>query len=270
MTVIVNMVLLTGLLLYGAAVTYMYVQQDDLVFPQTVNDITLARDGSYQKLTLTMPGGVNVQGIYLPDANDPTAPLVLAFGGNAHDVTGFAHFLKYKVYTDRAAQVAGVSYRGYPNALGVTSEGTPTQEKIYADALEIYDQLTQQHRPRAVHVIGYSLGTAVATHVANNREIASLALVAPFTSILELAQKHYPWLPVRSLMQHPLRVEGPLKQVTVPVSLFHAAQDGLIPATHRSRVAAAARHLKQEHVLQTTHADILNEPEIRPLLRNAW
>ncbi|MFZ2620795.1 MAG: alpha/beta hydrolase [Alphaproteobacteria bacterium] len=251
------LVLLACYFAVGCLLTW---QQERFIFPQTVNVLNAATLDKSAYTTLAMPDGVRLSGVVFP-ATAPHAPLVLAFGGNAHDVTGLVHYL-HAIYQDRAS-VAGFSYRGYPNNAGFTSEGTPSEHALFADALTQYDTFIAQLSPTTVVAVGYSLGTAVATHVAAQRPISQLALVTPFTSMVAMGQHRYPLYPVGLLLRHRLEVAKVLPQLaSTTIHLLVAEHDGLIPPNHAPILRQAAGvHLGQYATAPATHGTIFDAPE---------
>lgn len=247
----------------------LYMNQEKIIFPREVNPITLAHKDKAEELWLTTPDNIKLSGIGYKAAEEK-APLVLAFGGNAHDVAGFVEYLMYDIYTDRVAHCAGFSYRGYPNALGYESEGEPSQEAIYADALEIYDAMVEKYKPSAVHVVGYSLGTSVGAYVATQRPVDSLTMITPFTSMAAIAKNHYPWLPVNFLLKHKLPTDELIKGVTAPVTMIHAGNDEIVPHDHAHMLPPLVPNLKANVTLETGHTDIFDAHDFPEILRKAW
>lgn len=247
----------------------MYMQQEDLIFPRAVNPVTLKHKADAEELWLETSDNTQLSGIGFKAGVDK-APLVLAFGGNAHDVTGFTEYLKYEIYTDREAHYAGFSYRGYPNALGHRSDGKPGQDELYADALEIYDAMVEKYKPTVVHVVGYSLGTSVGTYLAAQRPVASLTMITPFTSMAAIAQHYYPWLPAEFLLKHKLPTADLIKDVTAPITMIHAAHDEIVPQEHAKALPALAPHLKANITLSAGHTDVFDEREFPEIMRKAW
>lgn len=150
----------------------------------------------------------------------PGPRAILYFGGNAEDVSlnlpSFsAAFPAHSLYL--------VNYRGHGG-----SSGRPSERALLADATVVYDQVAARHPE--VSVIGRSLGSGVAVHIARARKVRRLALVSPFDSMVNVAREHYAWLPVSLLMLD--RYESAMKApaVRVPVLIVIAADDEIIPA----------------------------------------
>ena len=173
----IKLVLLIAVLLplagYAGVTWYVYTRQDILIFPRTVNlaqPVTVATNPNMQMQTLITGDGIALRGLLLPPlphsaGSAPSMTLVMAFAGNADDVTGMVDFLKNQVFRNDNVAVAGYSYRGYSNALHQPSDGVPTEASLEGDALVEYDTLTAILHPARVQVVGYSLGTAVGTTV---------------------------------------------------------------------------------------------------------
>src|SRR3546814_4950399 len=74
------------------------------------------------------------------------------------------------------------------------------------DTLFPYTTLFRSGRERLVYY-GESLGTAVAVKIASERPPSALVLEAPPSSIADVAQAHYWYLPVHLLIRDPWRSE---------------------------------------------------------------
>ncbi len=109
---------------------------------------------------------------------DKDVPVIVFFNGNAMTVYG-AEAL-YEHMARLGAEVVVYDYRGYG-----FSEGTADVEAFRRDALSIFDKVVREYPGRRVVVYGYSLGTAMATHVAAERTVGGLVLAAAFASAAE-------------------------------------------------------------------------------------
>lgn len=259
-------------LAYVAAAAYLYAVQDSMVLPQTVTTYPAPPDPAltpYEKLAIPTPDGATLSGILLNPSPSATT-LVIAFGGNAHDVIGMATFLKQAVFPSPSVVVAGVTYRGYPNVLNAPSTGKPSQQALYADSERIYDTLHGYLNPTRTYAVGYSLGTSVAAHLATARPLSGLALVAPPASIRRIARARYPWLPVNLLLKNPFPTEDFIGTITVPTTIIYTPTDGLIPPSHVAVLHAAAPRAHIVKVEGTDHGHILNHPALPAILRAAF
>lgn len=244
-----------------------YVDQDAAIFPRRVNQVAHPDPAKapFEELVIKAPGA-DLSGIFFP-GNAPSPTLLIAFGGNAHDPIGFASFLKNDVFAKQNVAVAAFSYRGYPNALGKPSTGTPTEKNLRADAILIYDTMARRVSPSTTVAIGYSLGTAVATQLATHRPLSRLILVAPPASIRRMGQEKYPFLPVSLLVKYPFATEDILPSVAISTTIIYTPTDGLIPAHHIEILQRAQPAAQLIELTDTDHSNILHHPALPQHLR---
>ncbi len=83
-----------------------------------------------------------------------------------------------------------------------------------------------------LYLVGESLGSGVATHLAREfgQQIAGVLLVTPFTSLTDVASKHYGFLPVRTLLSERYDSLDALKAYSGPVAFLMAGSDEIVPA----------------------------------------
>ena len=123
-------------------------------------------------------------------------------------------------------------------------------------------------------MIGRSLGSAVASYVASKRPVAKLALVTPFDSMANVAQAHYPWLPVRWLLQDKYDQAAYLRRYQGPLLVVRAGRDDVVPPVSTDRLIASLPHADGARPAQrrsfvrgltTTYAQTLSA-FVRPLM----
>ena len=156
------------------------------------------------------------------------ADAVLYFGGNAEDVSGSlptmeAAFPQQSLYL--------VHYRGYGG-----SSGKPSEAALFADALAVFDQLQRQH-PN-ITVVGRSLGSGVAVHLASVRPVKRLVLVTPYDSIAGIAAQQFPMFPIRYLLTDKFESWRDAPRVTAPTTIVAAANDVVIPGASTRELLA--------------------------------
>lgn len=116
-----------------------------------------------------------------------------------------------------------VPYRGFgPNRALISGENA-----IKHDALRSFDRAASEHA--TVDVLGRSLGTGVALHVAARRAVRRLGLITPYDSILEVAQSRYRWLPVRVLLRDRFESWRDAIGVSAPIFAVLAETDPVTP-----------------------------------------
>jgi fermentation-respiration switch protein FrsA (DUF1100 family) len=169
----------------------------------------------------------------------PGKPTILYFHGNGGHLADRAQRIE-------ALQADGygllmVAYRGYSG-----SAGSPSETANVADALLAYDRLRAEGTPPdSIVLFGESLGTGVATQVAEAKSAAALILDSPYTSFADAAQHHYWWLPARLLIVDRYDIIGRIGRVYVPLLILHGEADDVVPVAMGRAVFAAANQPKQ-------------------------
>lgn len=261
------LILLLPVILFMA---FLASQQTRLILPGRVNNAEpppAALNAAY--ISLPTPDGAVLQGVLFP-AKTESPTLIIAFPGNTHNAIGFATFLRESVFPDDDIAIASFSYRGYPNGITPPSSGTPSQAGMYADSLLIYDVLKDRLKPKSVKVAAYSIGTAVGTHLALNRPIDKMVMLAPIASIRRIAQQKYPWVPVRLLLRHPFATEDVIANLTTSTTIIYSPTDGLVPRSHVEKILHTANpSIPLIAVPNTNHVTLVLHPDIPQLLREA-
>lgn len=113
------------------------------------------------------------------------APLVIFFGGNAQNSSNTCYsFLKNDIYQYfENYNVMIIDYPGYG-----LSEGTTSDKTMFNAALKIYDYATTLDSVDEdnIVVLGYSIGTGVATYLSSQRDVNGLILISPYDEALSL------------------------------------------------------------------------------------
>ena len=151
---------------------------------------------------------------------------LIYFGGNSEDITDNIDQFK-KLFKDYTIYL--INYRGYGE-----SQGKPTQQGLFSDALSIYDQILNQHS--SISLMGRSLGSGVAVYLASKRDIEQLFLLTPFDSVAEIAQTHYPYFPVRYLVKDRFDSATYAKNIETPTLIISAEFDQVIPVKHAEKL----------------------------------
>jgi pimeloyl-ACP methyl ester carboxylesterase len=184
---------------------------------------------------------------------------VIYFGGNAEDVSRSLPTL-VDAFPERS--LFAMNYRGYGG-----STGKPSETALIADALVLFDRVHADH-PHVV-VIGRSLGSGVAIHIASVRPVERLVLVTPYDSLLNVAATQFRYFPLSWLMLDKFESWRYAPTVTAPTQLIAAQNDEIIPL---ASTAALYKRLPQSLAKLTiidgvSHNSISESPEYVSLLR---
>lgn len=162
----------------------------------------------------------------------------------------------YAAARDIGLNLFAFDYRGFGR-----SGGRPSEAGLYRDGEAAYRYLTDslQVSPDRIVLFGHSLGTGVATELATRVPSAALVLEAAYTSLPDVGQAAYPWLPVRLLAGERFETIGKIGRVTVPKLLLHSPEDDIVPYEHGRRVYEAANGEKRLVTVRGGHAGAFRE-----------
>lgn len=243
-----------GMLLavYVGLALLLFLFQSQLVFyPQMDRALstTPAQIGlPFEELSLKTTDGVELHGWYVPAAKPRGT--VLFMHGNAGNIS---HRLDYVAMFQRLGyNLLIFDYGGYGN-----SSGSPSEQGTYLDAEAAWAYLVQvKHEPACrIALFGESLGGAVAAQLATRHPPAALVLASSFTSVPDLGQQLYPWLPVRWLARIRYDARASLQQAHAPLLVAHSPQDEIIPYAHGQALFAVASDPKTFLDLAGGHND---------------
>ena len=170
---------------YGVVVALMFIFQRSLMYHPSANLLEPGDHGvpEMQQVILDTEDGLALTAWYrAAQAGRQTIVYLHGNGGHIGHRGG-----KVKAYLNAGYGLLLVCYRGYG-----TNPGTPTESNLVKDGkaglkfLENSGVYTDQ-----IVLYGESLGTGVATALAQRKAFSALILEAPFTSIADVSQHHY-------------------------------------------------------------------------------
>jgi pimeloyl-ACP methyl ester carboxylesterase len=226
------MFLIVGVMALFLTLLYFF-QERLLFFPQRITaERTRQMSGltNVETIEFRSPDGVAVRGWLLKNPAARPYKLLLYYGGNAEEVSYLAE--GRNIFVDRSPVL--VNYRGYGG-----SDGSPGERELLQDALEVYDAMVKRPDVDAGNIIlmGRSLGTGIAVHVAANRPSAGLILVSPYDSMVNVAKRHYPYLPVGQMLKHRFDSAALAPDIKCPTLILAASADTIVPREHSAALA---------------------------------
>ncbi len=237
---------------YALLVTAVYLMQGRMLYLPGVPGRTLTMTPTdagldYEDVSIQTSDGITLHGWYVPGRSDR---VLLFFHGNAGNIS---HRLdSIRQFHTLGLSVLIIDYRGYGQ-----SGGGITEAGIYRDAEAAWLYLTQtlDVADNDIVVFGRSLGASVAARLAADERPLALVVESSFTSVPDIAQELYPWLPARwlSRLQHATR--DYVRDVRCPVLVIHSRDDEIIPFHHGEAIYDAAPEPRTLLALNGTHND---------------
>lgn len=200
---------------------------------------------------LALPHDKAIKGWYLrPRQGAAPYPSIIYYGGRTEEVSWLRGAVKW--FPNHAVLV--LNYRGYGE-----SGGDPSEKALFEDGLAQFDWLAAQPGvdPKAIVLVGRSLGTGVASYVAAKRPAARVVLITPYDSLLAVARRRFWFTPLSLLLRHKFKSVDYAKTNLQPCLALLAEHDDVVPEEHTHRLMACwAGAKKLVRIPRTTHMDI--------------
>jgi fermentation-respiration switch protein FrsA (DUF1100 family) len=184
--------------------------------------------------------GLTLSGWFVPPATPGDGTTVIVFNGNAGNRSYRADLAMRMAEAGWAVLL--FDYRGYGG-----NPGSPSEQGLAVDARAArrYADSRRDVDPRRVVYFGESLGGGVAVRLALERRPRALVLRSPWTSLVDTARHHFPYLPVRWLIRDRYPSIDLIARLQCPVLVVAASDDSIVPTSQSRRLFEFAPEPKQ-------------------------
>lgn len=239
-----------SLIVYVIVGVFLYVEQRSFLYHPTpyvpINYKQMILNNDNEKINIII-------------LNEGHKNAILYFGGNAESMGQSSDYIAGQ-FPDFTVYL--MEYRGYG-----LSTGKATQQGLYSDALKLYDTIKKRHQN--ISVGGRSLGTAIATYVAAQREVKKLALITPFDSVVNVAQGRYPMYPASLMLHDHYDLVSQAKKVKAQTFIVIAQDDKVIPLKRTEKLIEAFKPnlLKITTIQNRGHNDISSDAKYYKIMQ---
>ena len=216
-------ILLIFVLIYFFILISTYIFQRNLLYYPTENNYSGDQIlVSVEKVKINTQDGIELMSWY-HNKNVNNYKTILFLHGNAGSLENRIHKINH--FKDMNINFLLVAWRGFSG-----NKGTPTEKGLYEDAESAVRWLKSKGvRENNIIVYGESLGTGVATEIAQNKNFAGIILESPFTSMIDAGKDKYPYLPVRLLLKDRYESNKKIKNINSPILIMHGKVDNIVP-----------------------------------------
>jgi uncharacterized protein len=224
---------------YAALVGGLYLFQRQILYHpgRTRPELLGLEQLGVRETQLSTEDGLSLLSWYLPPR--PGRPVIVYFHGNGGHIGYRAERLLR--FAREGYGVLMAEYRGYGG-----NPGTPSEAGFYADgraALAFLDR--EGVATNRLVLYGESLGSGVAVALAVEHEIAAVILEAPFTSVAEVAQCHFRYVPASRMLIDRFDSLSRIGRLEAPLLVLHGERDRVIPVRYGRALLDAAPEPKE-------------------------
>ncbi len=240
-----------------------YFFQEKLIFYSSTLPATyeyqFSRD--FEELFLKSDDGAVLNGLHFKVANPKG--VILYCHGNAGELDFWGQ-LGQDLANRYSYDVVVWDYRGYGKSTGKRRE-----EPMLDDGYLFYNYCKNLFSEDLITVYGRSLGGFFATHITKANSPKQLVLESTPTSLLEVAQEAYPFLPAKWLLKFRFQNLKNIPGIQVPTHMIHGTEDDLVPFEHGQRLfeLSNAAEKKFYPIEGGNHNDLSN---FETLFYGAW
>ena len=218
--------ILTLIVFYILLVIAVFFFQRNLLYHPSVDsylkDNLLTEPTEIEKVKITTEDKIDLVGWFY-NKDIKKFKTIVFFHGNA----GSLHNRTYKLnhFKDLNVNFLIIAWRGFSG-----NKGKPSELGLYKDANSAVKWLnTKGIADKNIILYGESLGTAVAVEIAQNKKYAGVILESPFTSMVSMGKKYYPFFPVNFLLKDKFESYKKINKISVPVLIIHGKVDKIVP-----------------------------------------
>jgi len=218
--------ILTLVFFYILLVIIVFLFQRNLLYHPSVdnylNDSTISEPTEIKKVKVTTNDNIELIGWFY-NKNIEKFKTILFLHGNAGSLENRTYKLNH--FKDLNVNFLIIAWRGFSG-----NEGKPNEMGLYEDAESAIKWLKKKGvKEKNIILYGESLGTGVAVEVAQNKNYAGVILESPFTSMVNMGKKYYPFFPVSLLLKDKFESHKKINNIFVPVLIMHGKVDKIVP-----------------------------------------
>ena len=181
--------------LYLFVLVFLYFYQRNLLYHPNENNYSRDKISvDIKKVKIPTSDNIELLGWY-HEKNLKDYKTLVYFHGNAGSLENRIHKLNH--FQNMNINFLIIAWRGFNG-----NKGKPSERGLYVDGKSAIDWLKKKGvDEKNLILYGESLGTGVATHLAQNKNYAGVILETPFTSMLDSAKNFYPYIPINLLLK---------------------------------------------------------------------
>lgn len=209
----------------------MYFMQERLLFhPETLEpDYQFSFTQEFKEVNLKVNEDKNISIVQFLVPDSISKGVVLYYHGNMANISRYAD--QATAFTRNGYEVWMIDYPGFGKSTGERSESI-----MHDDALKLFKMASAKYSSDSIIVYGRSIGTGLATRIASHNRVKKVILETPYYDIRSLAKRLFPIYPVSWLLRYEFPNNIYLKELSMPVTIFHGTDDLTIPYSHSEKL----------------------------------
>ena len=228
-------------IIYFLILVFLYFYQRNLLYHPNENNYSEDKISvEIKKVKISTSDNIELVGWY-HEKNLKKYKTLIYFHGNAGSLENRIHKLNH--FKDMNINFLIIAWRGFSG-----NNGKPSEEGLYLDGNSAINWLIKKDvAEKNLILYGESLGTGVATHLAQNRNFGGVILETPFTSMVDAAKIFYPYIPVNLLLKDKFENYKKVKNINSPILVMHGEIDQIVPFSMGKKIYEIANEPKYSY-----------------------
>ena len=240
--------------LYFLVLVFLYFYQRNLLYHPNENNYSEDKIlVDIKKVKILTSDNIELVGWY-HEKNLKSYKTLIYFHGNAGSLENRIHKLNH--FQDMNINFLIIAWRGFSG-----NNGKPSEKGLYLDGNSAINWLIKKGvAEKNLILYGESLGTGVATHLAQNRNFGGVILETPFTSMVDAAKIFYPYIPVNLLLKDKFENYKKVRNINSPILIMHGEKDQIVPFSMGKKIYEIANEPKYSFFTKyDNHMMVYNE-----------
>ena len=248
------------IVIYSCLLVILFIFQRNLMYhPQENNYFGDKLEVEIEKVNITTIDNINLLGwFHKKDLNK--FKTIIYFHGNAGTLDNRIHKLNH--FKNMKVNFLIIAWRGFSG-----NQGSPSEKGLYIDGQSAVNWILKQGvLEENIILYGESLGTGIATEIAQHKSFAGIILETPFTSMINAAKEFYPYIPVNLLLKDKYENFKKIKNINSPILIMHGEKDTIVPFSMGEKMYQLANEPKYFYFTKhDDHMMVYNEPMLKTL-----
>lgn len=238
--------------LYFLLCLIMYFNQENFIFhPLKINKETkYTYSNNFKEINLKASDNTTINNLYFKTENPKG--VVYFLHGNAGNLSTWGNVAP--IYLELGYNVFITDYRGFGKSEGNISD----QNQLFSDAQLGYDFLKKEFKEDRIIIVGYSIGTGIASYLASTNNPQKLILQAPYFNLKNEMKSRFPFLPT-FILKYPFENNLHLSKVKSPIFIFHGDKDYVISHENSLKLKPLLKPDDSVFILKNQNHDGIND-----------
>ena len=227
---------------YALIVIIVFFFQRNLLYHPSINNYLNDNQNNnepteIEKVKIITRDKIKLNGWFYFDTN-VDSKTILFLHGNAGSLENRTYKLNH--FKDLNLNFLIIAWRGFSG-----NKGKPNEKGLYEDAESAINWLKERGvKEKNIILYGESLGTGVAVEIAQGKNYGGIILESPFTSMVNMGKKYYPFFPVKFLLKDKFESNKKINKISIPILIMHGKVDKIVPYTMGKKMYELANQPK--------------------------